>query len=54
MVLHEVCIVPDYFKDPAQNKQEGHFLLNDWVHRAPDDRLTWHSADEDSMAWAWA
>lgn len=55
-VLNEVCMVPDYVKNAADGTK-GHFLLNDLVHRAPDDMLAWYDKKgkdaEDNMVWKW-
>jgi hypothetical protein len=53
MLQHEVCIVPNYAKDPEQNSAKGHFLLIDLVHLAPQDLQAWEMADAESTDWIW-
>lgn len=53
MVLHEVCIVPDFVKN-APLKDPSYFLLNDLVHRASDDMLAWQGkGPEEGSEWIW-
>lgn len=35
-ILHKVCVVPDYSRNPEQD-----FLINDLVHTISEDLLVW-------------
>jgi hypothetical protein len=55
MLLHEVCIVPDFSKPLDETNERQHFLLNDLlvVHLASDDLLVWEPKDTKPTVWFW-